>query len=87
MRAQADAMLRASEAFTTLLLYDMNPVSRASRRSITRASTWLVSESRSSAMSDASNALWTSGRDNVTYATAPPGPVRSRRRLSLTGAS
>ena len=31
------------------------------------------------AMSEASNALWTSGRARVTRATTPPGPVRSSR--------
>ena len=34
---------------------------------------------RSSAISDASKALWTSGRASVTRATTPAGPLRSRR--------
>ena len=46
---------------------------------------------RSSAMREASKALWTSGRSSVTRATTPPGPARSTRRLlpdlALTAAS
>ena len=39
---------------------------------------------RSSAISEASNALCRSGRARVTRATTPPGPVRSSRSESVT---
>jgi hypothetical protein len=45
-----------------------------------------VNAARSSAMTEASKALWTSGRASVTRATTPPGPDRSTRSV-LTAAS
>jgi hypothetical protein len=42
---------------------------------------------RSSAISAASKALWTAGRERVTRATASSGPSRVMRTASATGAS
>src|SRR5262245_61791285 len=57
MRAQSVTRARASAVFSTELVQRKVPELRASRPSTTRAKSWLVSESRSSAYSTALPAL------------------------------
>ena len=64
-----------------------SPASTMARSSVASSRANAVNVARSSAMTDASNALWTSGRASETWATTPDGPVRSRRTAELTAAS